>query len=250
MPTNVTTIDWTDTTPRPVELGDGPLSPAARGLTWRWFDQSEELKDTGLHKAIGIAKLEALDPASGQVAGYLKVSYTTAELLDEISPTLLHWPVTHGGWQLDFDDPASLWAAAHLYASRTPTSTRRAPWSLSRDNAPDPATIAADLDDLVASCRFAERRQQWLAWAVNPWVDYSRVYDPWLGRGVGTALYVTAARQLARAGTFLRASSCQSDSALQVWDRLAAGPWPVGTVTLAGGYGQEPQTYRTLDFRS
>jgi hypothetical protein len=163
--------------------------------------------------------------------GHLRVSYTTKESVRAVYPTGLMFLSSHHGWSLPFDDPCDLWVRAHLCASATPQShlQKRQPllsWQLSREDAPDAATIEKDL--AVLHRRGIRERNAWCAATSVPVVVFVRVASGeygttnWQRQGIARTMYKMAAKKLGARGLSLRASTLQSDEAVEMWKSFEA----------------------------
>lgn len=236
-----------------------PTLPAAQRLELSWWDQSPERGDQGpLDSAIGTHLLTAEDPMTGERAGYLKISHTNDALCAAAYPTLLHFVARNSGWYIDTTNPGRAWKQAHHYAQRCPASITAAgrhvrAGALTDTDIPDPATIAADLDILIADR--ADQYREWRECFAVPYVAYSEVAcargtRPGFGRrqGIGMSLYLAAAKHLGTQGRVLRASGIQSDAAAHLWEhlrRVAGDHMTAVTVTYHG----QTRTYAALDYR-
>jgi len=193
----------------------------------------------------------------GVEAGYLKISYVPSGWLDKCFPTVWHWVNKVHGWSMNPDDPKDLWRQTHRYASRLPNSLKNSgilPWMVADKHIPDEDTIRADMKVLeeqpISGLRWKTVPQAYAdfrKWHVDrPVVDFVRVYQgvsrdnptgtDWRRQGVGTALYIAAARWLAETkGLPLHASGLQSGEATATWKamrkdkdlpiRLRKRPW-------------------------
>lgn len=244
---------------RSQELLDPPPGPAPvllhrqPGRRVLWHEVSPRKMDLypRQDKAYETSMLEVLDDSDQQIA-YLAVSFTTRELAAQVYPRPLAYANSHG-WCLNFDDPAKVWVHAHLHGHVRPASMRAGgisprSYQLSELDLPaDPSVIEADLTALDA--QYADELACWIEFTLVPSVAYAHVEPDLQRQGIGTQMYLLAARQLARTGRVLRASGLQSNSAQHLWRSLQANPdVPTGTITLTYPH-RDPQTYPTIDCR-
>lgn len=235
---------------------------ADRGLTYTWHDQSPDPQDISPRESgVDTSALTAQTP-DGACVAYLRISFTTDTLLAATFDRLLAWAEEGCGWRMGMQahkrgygdpvSPARLWQQAHLHAQMTPASLPGAghsPWSLTADDAPtDPAVLEADLQAIEETIR--PRFQAWRDYLLVPFVAYSHTDECHRGIGVGRAMYLHAAQQLAATGRVLRASGNQSGEAETLWFRLIADPTvPTSTITLTSWGSGEVGTYPVLDYR-
>lgn len=83
----------------------------------------------------------------------------------------------------------------------------------------------------------------------HPFVDYSSLPESLKNTGVGTAMYVYAAKALGRKDKILRGSGIQSEDAVRIWSRFNKKiPGRVGKISM-DWFGQKKTSYM-LDFRN
>lgn len=66
----------------------------------------------------------------------------------------------------------------------------------------------------------------------HPFVDYSSIEEEFKGKGLGSALYIIAAKDLAKRGKVIRSSGLQSEDAQNLWARFKKNGLPVGNIKL------------------
>lgn len=267
---------------------------AEHGLVFTWVDRSPERQHEAPRRSgYETALLRVVHEATGRWVGWLSVSYTTRELVESLFPGRfgpLRWAEENLGAMFGFglteaglgSEPTApeLWAAAHRYLGRTPTSAAgaggsRTPMSplsllnLSAADAPaDAAILGADLDVCLVAYRTVMER--FVTLNAIPFVAYAHVdgeheADQALaqghghpgslrGSGVGSRMYVLAAQQLAETGRVLMASFTQTPQARRVWDRFCAdASVPTREIQVPEGWrtdGAATRAARVLDYHT
>ena len=83
---------------------------------------------------------------------------------------------------------------------------------------------------------------------LTPFIDYSNIEHQYQGIGLGTALYIYAAKQLSLEGAVLRGSGVQSEKAQSTWVRFRRD-MPERIVEVSFEYLGETKKNPALDFR-
>lgn len=241
-----------------------------RGLTYTWYDRSPDIQDASPRESGMETSMLTVTHGHHRVA-YLRVSFTSKAILDDLFKSPFHWADENTGASFGFDyaEPtdAKVWAAAYENLSVLPPSwngTRPAGasrWVMDPKDAPtDPTVLAADLD--VAAKMYAAQMRGFLSTYKNPFVAYSHVDDEWdaqragdghpgnlRGTGIGSTMYILAAKHLATTGRFLISSGIQTPEAEALWARLAANPQVATRRTRRTYYRTgKTQTYWALDY--
>lgn len=147
------------------------------------------------------------------------------------------------------------WAKSHSALRLTPNSYDPADkdkYYLSRptvEAAPnDEATIMQDMKQVldITNKEFENFKKDFK----EPFIDYSSIDDSLQGTGLGSSLYVYAARMLGKENKPLRSSGLQSDQAKTVWNRFKDDPrLPVQKKKHQFSGANEVQDCYVLDFR-
>lgn len=209
------------------------------------FHEQDSTDQRGLNKGWVVRRVDAF--LDGEHAGYLKISYVPKERVVECFPTLWHWFAGHQGWCFDPDDLTDTWLRAHHYASHMPRSVQGQGIGYTgalKGHEPDEEAMRADLECLADTYVYELRatpQKTFDTWVEHmadyAFVDYIKVFEPYLRQGVGTALYIEGARWLAECFNLpLHASGLQQPEAEAAWAAMyASGRWPIYPVDREDG---------------
>jgi hypothetical protein len=209
-------------------------------VTFRWHDQSPDPQDgPPLRKGIATSLLEGLD-RDGERISWLRISFTTKALVDELFSRPSMWKANRHGWCGDTTTPSGLWLTLSRHMV-LPSRRGRHLWN----ETPVPDPVVLDRDLAAADRQIRAEFDRWVAYYQQPFVAAVRVEDRWLRQGIATAMYLRAAAELARTDRVLRASSLQSDEAVWLWASLRRKGL-TGSVTVTNPTSGSPETYDTV----
>lgn len=138
----------------------------------------------------------------------------------------------------------SIWKNAQADFSASLYSSSR----VSEEDIPDDATVRKDLRRYEKIITKSIQQDRAYFDPKTPYIDLSVVDYELQGKGLGTALYLYAAKKLGTEDSVLRGSGIQSGQAKELWDRMISKmPENVTTVKLPWDGGT--RTYVALDFR-
>lgn len=213
----------------------------------RWHDQSPDERDRYPLEDSAIATTLAAAYIGNERIAYVKASFTTTKIADDLFPTTLHWlRKTQGRCGIEFNKGIQhLWLSAHHGTQERPASANKNPWQLLESDAPSDDICAQDLAILEA--KYERRYRYWVEGLSVPFVAFSRTEEEYQRRGLATSLYIMTAKRLAQRDMVLRASTVQSASAEALWAHFEVSGLPVTDVEI--NRNDETTTRRCLDYR-
>ena len=259
-----------------LELGKSEIihTDPELGLTYVWHDMSPDEEDKyPREKAIETSLLEVLDKDQNRIA-YLRISFTNDEIMQSTFHRPLAWAEENKGWNIGWQtnkmderqgkpveaiSEQTIWAKAHRSASISPPSrntngAQLASYNVMPEHAPDEATMQKEIAAIEKP--LAKEMKTWAKKVESPFVAYSNVNEedsqgnPLRGTGVGTAMYIIAAKQLGKTGRVLGASGLQSEYAQTLWSRFAKNPKVQTMTTISVNPSTKEKTESlALDYR-
>lgn len=169
-----------------------------------------------------------------EVIGYVHATHVTEESMRESYPTPWHF-MRKEGWCIDLSDPVSVWAGCHRYAQKAPAWLDEASYNITAKHYPGPEQAEKDLADLLkyldSPRRFrpgpTQRMAEFFEFHSEPFVDFSRVHDPYKRQGIATVMYEVLAKHLATKGLCLWEGLSNGCSG-PLWEKMvASGRLPV-----------------------
>jgi len=220
------------------ELLDLIDSPAGRvAVVWQRNSLDDNDRTVIEKRGMNVRLLQLRHVETGEQLGYLKLSNVDEASLrrsfgdDEFTPFRYRAALSGSGYFYEKDDLA---ADPTTLTSEALHEMRRRMWVaaqrdvLGRNGWPqnaeltDAPTDAATLDAELSGMAWTVRQEMAQGQRRNAMslVDFSRVEEPLLGSGLGSAMYVYAARRLAQENLAVKASKVQTDEAEAVWARF------------------------------
>lgn len=253
-------------TPELLDVVNSPAGPLA--VVWQDESQEDGDRQLTLKSGVGVKICYYKSFKTGETLGYVKMAYSNdtsiAKSFGEDEFTNFRWLEKNTGRDLGlaYSEPEG-----RIYDEQQLTDMRRNIWykyqslkggfknsngifipgySMNKSHIPDDKTVQKEL------AKFRKEAQQKItkskAYYGVPYVDFSRVEKPLLGKGFGASLYVYTAKRLAKDGMVLRGSSVQSDEAKALWGKFKKKlPKQVSSIQLE--IEEHKLTYHILDFR-
>lgn len=227
-----------------------------------WNNYSMKPNDFYMQKESGyrIASLEYRHMDSGVVEGYVKANFVDddslhhsfgddefssfrsyqmrhyVKILDVVDVVDETFGVSYGVFPAPYDENSSaedrvrakkaLWANVYKAIRKVPDGVDMKMLNYNMENLSEKDAFD-DEESLDAGIAYAKEivdaeHDKFVLSKNVPFVDYSLLEDSLRGKGVGSSLYVYAARMLGKENKVLSGSGIQSDDALGLWKRLAA----------------------------
>lgn len=183
------------------------------------------------------SSLAILADENGNRVAYVRITFMCPDLSKDILANGLAYANRHGGKCIGAAGEQALAKGADEQLLRSVLQRLAGGWY--------PAAMTMPLADARKQLRKYERAerkraQERFAYHRVPYIAYASVAEDLRGNGIGTALYRYAAELLGQRGMMLRASTCQTEYAERLWDRIAATmPQLVEMVTVPA-VGQTP----------
>lgn len=254
-------------TPELLDMISSPIGDLA--VIWQPQSQDDKDKFTSLDSGMDISQLLFKSVEGGEQVGYIKLSAMTDAAMarafgtDEFAAFRYRDRYGNGSYQ-------SLTSGDQTFTPSELPEIRKQVlidalsdynkgievdgvhlmyYNITMEQLPDDAKVIEHLEEFKALGADAMKESRERFSDQRPFVDYSQITDELQGTGLGTAMYIYAAKRLGKEGKTLRGSGSQSSKALDLWDRFRANfPDNVSTVEIEW-YGNQ-SVLPILDFRS